>query len=271
MTLRYLPIFACQGWNVNSREGDSRPALCNAFGRAYEMTSEIDVESAAKVLSRWLHNCQKHPACSDAERPRELPRRLLHLSTGGPLKLVETNTIERSLISSYTTLSYCWGQPGRHTPPLCTTRETYKSRTKGIAWSDLPTLFRDAVLLTQALGCHHLWIDSLCIIQDDEQDWIEQSASMSDIYSSGYVNIAAAAATSPSATLFHKRQQFIGFDDNCELEFGETRTHAIKPPVATVAPVYVRRSHTNIFTSVLGNSINGREFANPLLHRAWVF
>lgn len=97
--------------------------------------------------------------------------------------------MEWTSIPDYITLSYCWGVPGRDVPPPRTTRDTYGSMTKGIEWSDVPTLFQDAILLTRALGCRYLWADSLCIVQDDEQDWIEQSATMADVYSHGYITL----------------------------------------------------------------------------------
>ncbi len=181
--------------------------------------------------------------------------------------------MEWTSIPDYITLSYCWGVPGRDVPPPRTTRDTYGSMTKGIEWSDVPTLFQDAILLTRALGCRYLWADSLCIVQDDEQDWIEQSATMADVYSHGYLNIAAAAATSPSASLFHERQQFIGIPGpGIAAEFGPMTTHAINPPAATTtAPVHVRRSHAHVHACVFSHTSNGSHIVAPLLHRAWVF
>ncbi len=258
-----------QRWNAHFRQGDLRPAISNAFGPSSTVTSEIDLESAAKVLSTWLAGCENHLRCS--ERPGKLPRRLLDVSGETPPRLVETDTIERNSIPEYTTLSYCWGVPGYDTPPLRTTRDTYLSRTQGIEWSDLSPLFQDAALLTRGLGCRYLWIDSLCIVQDDEQDWVEQSASMADIYSQGYLNIAAAAATSPSASLFRDRQQFTRLDANKSPEFGRKNAHTIKPPVATMGPVYARRSHAHTHECVFADIRNGRESVCPLLFRAWVF
>ena len=41
---------------------------------------------------------------------------------------------------------------------------------------------------------NHLWIDSLCIAQDDEKKWHQESALISGVYGKAFVNIAAAAA-----------------------------------------------------------------------------
>ncbi|KAF5689582.1 heterokaryon incompatibility protein [Fusarium circinatum] len=41
----------------------------------------------------------------------------------------------------------------------------------GILVADLPKTFRDAVLVSRYLGIPYLWIDSICIIQGDTEDW----------------------------------------------------------------------------------------------------
>ena len=239
------------------------------------MASDTDVESAANMLTRWLDGCKNHPTCSG--RPKRLPRRLLDLSLGEVPRLVETDTMETtSILPKYTTLSYCWGVPGRDTRPLRTTRDTYASRTRGIEWTMLPALFQDAILLTRALGCRYLWADSLCIIQDDEQDWIEQSATMADVYSYSYLTIAAVAATNPSASLFQERQAFVGvvhpgtgyrsFD-----EYRPMTNHAINLPSANLAPIHVRHSHEHVHQCVFASGGQGWTVATPLLGRAWAF
>jgi len=65
--------------------------------------------------------------------------------------------------------------------------------------------FQDAIIATQALGLRYLWIDSLCIIQDDEHDWDQECATMADVYGNAVVNIAATNATDGSVGLFVER------------------------------------------------------------------
>lgn len=45
--------------------------------------------------------------------------------------------------------------------------------------------------MTRRLGVRYIWIDSLCICQDDKQDWERESARMDSIYSNLYLTIAA--------------------------------------------------------------------------------
>ncbi len=64
-----------------------------------------------------------------------------------------------------------------------------------IPLSQVPQTFQDAMLIAQRLGVRYIWIDSLCIIQDSEQDWQEQSALMAQVYFNSFCNIAAAHAS----------------------------------------------------------------------------
>jgi hypothetical protein len=54
--------------------------------------------------------------------------------------------------------------------------------------------FEDAIFITSILDLEYLWIDSLCIIQDDEDDWRQELALMSTVYGNSYLNIAAVGA-----------------------------------------------------------------------------
>ncbi|KAK0725063.1 hypothetical protein B0H67DRAFT_658060, partial [Lasiosphaeris hirsuta] len=55
----------------------------------------------------------------------------------------------------------------------------------------LPRNFQEAVTLTRDLGLKYLWIDSLCIIQDDPHDWEVESGNMAAIYKNAYVVVGA--------------------------------------------------------------------------------
>jgi hypothetical protein len=66
----------------------------------------------------------------------------------------------------------------------------------GISLQELPRTFADAVIITRKLGVDYIWIDSLCIIQDEEDDWRRETALMEHIYGGSYLNIAASSSTS---------------------------------------------------------------------------
>lgn len=87
----------------------------------------------------------------------------------------------------YLTLSHCWG--GKITPLL--TQETVDPFSSSLPYGDLPANFKDAIRITRELGFRYVWIDSLCIIQDSQSDWAQESSKMAQIYRDSVLTISA--------------------------------------------------------------------------------
>lgn len=100
----------------------------------------------------------------------------------------------------YIALSHCWGTGNR---PFTTTHATFPQRTDRIAFASLPRTFQHAVQATRELGARYLWIDSLCIVQDDVEDWAIESGLMGSIYARSYVTLAADSSGSSEGGLFN--------------------------------------------------------------------
>lgn len=64
--------------------------------------------------------------------------------------------------------------------------------------------FQDAVFVARALGIGHLWIYSLCIVQDSLGDWEKEAELMEQVYKNATLTIAAVAATSGDSDCFQK-------------------------------------------------------------------
>ena len=75
-------------------------------------------------------------------------------------------------------------------------KDNIPTLSNAITLRELPKTFADAVQITRKLGVEYIWIDSLCIIQDDEDDWRRETALMEHVYGGSYLNIAASSATS---------------------------------------------------------------------------
>lgn len=99
-----------------------------------------------------------------------------------------------SILGQYIALSHRWGNPKQHRQ-FCTTRLNLDTLEQDINFHELPRTFQDAITVTRQLGIRFLWIDSLCIIQDDPEDWERESKRMEDVFSSAYCTIAATCAT----------------------------------------------------------------------------
>lgn len=96
----------------------------------------------------------------------------------------------------YATLSYAWG-PERN---LMTLKDNLGAlHQPGSLSSDSPLLLRtirDGIELTRSLGIPYIWIDALCIVQDDEYNKGPAIMMMDKTYGNSSLNICAATGYS---------------------------------------------------------------------------
>lgn len=96
--------------------------------------------------------------------------------------------------SRYLALSHCWG-PQSHRP-YNTVANNIHERYRYLSMLTLPQSFGDAVAITRRLSFKYLWIDSLCIIQDQRGDWEVEVALMGDTFANAFCTLAAASSPS---------------------------------------------------------------------------
>ena len=94
----------------------------------------------------------------------------------------------------YLTLSHRWGK----TQHFTLTKASLKSFHDSISFESLPKTFQDAVILTRKLGFQYLWIDALCIVQDDSEEWQQQAPKMASVYHNSTCTIATHSAKNDS-------------------------------------------------------------------------
>jgi hypothetical protein len=66
----------------------------------------------------------------------------------------------------------------------------------------------DAIAVARKLRVRYLWIDSLCIIQGNEEDWQKECCIMNKVYQNSFCNIAATASIDSHGGLFFNRQSW---------------------------------------------------------------
>jgi hypothetical protein len=141
----------------------------------------------------WLQHClQHHDQCRRRVQGIDLPTRLIHVSRGqeaSPLSARIVYGKSLSLDTQYLSLSHCWGSA--KLPML--TRENIHGFETCIPLTELIPVFEDTMFIAANLGVSHLWIDSLCIIQNDPEDWGREALRMGDVYRGAVCNISASA------------------------------------------------------------------------------
>jgi hypothetical protein len=144
--------------------------------------------------------------------------------------------------------------------PACrTTSKTIEANLKGIPWDALPATFQDAIDFTRRLGLQYIWIDSMCIIQDDAKDWDEQSSLMADIYQNAYVTLCATASSSDDGGLYLSTPQY-----------WTPRTIPVRKRDGMEYEIHIRHQMAERhFSPYLDPARKSKEF--PLLTRAWTY
>ncbi|KAF2821528.1 HET-domain-containing protein [Ophiobolus disseminans] len=145
-----------------------------------------------QLLKEWTRVCDsEHDTCRRNEDHKPtIPTRLIEV--GACLRLVDAADVKSP---RYVALSHCWG-PLKENEKFCTYKNNIQLLKKHIDLDTLPRTFRDAVTVARGLGIDYVWIDSLCIIQDDDDDWQNESRKMEQIFNVAYCTIGASSAKS---------------------------------------------------------------------------
>ena len=174
------------------------PCYNRAFRRANIIPGNTSSDISFQKAEKWIESCtQKHVKCGPGlESP--LPTRTLDVGLDESCRTVRLVESQNAL-ARYACLSHCWGG----VPIKCqSNQKTTASYQQGISWEALPKTFQDAVTTVRRLGISFLWIDSLCILQDDTDDWQKESAQMATYYQNAYLTICAAWAGDDSQGCF---------------------------------------------------------------------
>lgn len=169
------------------------------------------------------------------------PTRLLEL-TGDMVRLRHTAGL--SSVPQYMTISHCWG--GLELYKL--TRKNMDCMQARIPEEKLSQTFRDAICINRKLGMNYLWIDTLCIIQDDAREWQQEASRMSDVYRGATLGLAASSAPDGNAGCFADRNN-VAFECVQGVKIQATERHRL-----TVFPF-----------SIYENAVS----ETPLAQRSW--
>ncbi|TGO28185.1 hypothetical protein BPAE_0031g00510 [Botrytis paeoniae] len=137
-------------------------------------------ESAA-LAQAWLQECSSsHSAYRQEEEASVLPTRLIKIDC-------------------------------QETRLCISADENCSSFSEKIPYDKLCKTFRDAIDIVRVLGFSWLWVDPLCIIQGDPEDWSKEASRMAAVYGHSSLNVAATAASDGTiGCLFERDLRKIG-------------------------------------------------------------
>ena len=171
----------------------SKISQCSLSINTTRLESNSGTPARLELIEKWIKTCfENHPQCrqaSQADHPGSCPSRLIDVTSPGRPKLVLKDDIPVSSMV-YVTISHRWGDS--RMPNLL--RENIEAMKYEIVMESLPPVFRDAIQFCSRLRVKYLWIDALCLIQDDEADCKSEIQKMGGIYANAYCNLSATAA-----------------------------------------------------------------------------
>ena len=177
----------------------------------------------ARQAIGWLKNCRKNhtQSCAALRWSSENPTRLIHIISDTELRLC--SEIETQV--KYAALSYCWGSTSLTEADLesvkggMTTFSNLGSRTRSFQAAELPATLRDAITLIRRIGVSHVWIDSVCIIQDesDTSDFMREAPRMHSYYGNALFTLAVCSNHKATAPVLVPRSAFSHIAKPCHL------------------------------------------------------
>ncbi|KAK6428976.1 hypothetical protein LTR95_014877 [Oleoguttula sp. CCFEE 5521] len=149
------------------------------------MSSET-LTRRAQIMS-WFDTCGQHAECR-TKRTLFCPTRLVEI---GPTwqRVIEHPPQD----AVYLTLSHRWTT---HEATLRT--DNIEELKEGIAELKLSVDVAAGIAWTRTLGFQYLWVDTLCITQDSEEDWQKEAKQMADIYRHGWCTLSSSDGTALS-------------------------------------------------------------------------
>jgi hypothetical protein len=158
-------------------------------------------------------------------------------------------------------LSYVWGGD----QSFKTTTSSLSARKQSWPADKLPRTINDAVVVCQSLSVEHLWVDCLCIIQDDTDDLGRELLAMPMIYQQAWITISASTAANVSEGFLHER----GY----ETQPGGYGTQH-KRPTEVISLPYMADDGVSTGELIINESTEAKfdyHSCNPINTRAWTY
>ncbi|KAK3346347.1 heterokaryon incompatibility protein-domain-containing protein [Lasiosphaeria hispida] len=154
------------------------------LGRRVNLTQ--DLTQIVATTNRWINHCNSHHRnCRPTELTPLRPSQRLRVVDVCNVKLVP---LTKSM--DYVVLSYTW-EAATERSLQRNSKESWHDRGLQEVESQLPQTVQVAIKFVKDLGKRYLWIDSLCIVQDDDLDKQENYSAIDRIFANSSLTICA--------------------------------------------------------------------------------
>ncbi|KAK3996585.1 heterokaryon incompatibility protein-domain-containing protein [Cladorrhinum sp. PSN332] len=142
----------------------------------------------------WLLDCEENhltcprSAAADSSDAWEFPGlRLMRF-----IDVERRCIVEKTTTCRYIALSYVWGSASGIKLSKLNRHRLMEPGSLNEAWRLIPRTVKDAIELVRQLGERYLWVDSLCLIQNDPEDVKAGTSVMDLVYGSSALTVVAA-------------------------------------------------------------------------------
>ncbi|KAF4467991.1 TOL [Fusarium albosuccineum] len=179
-------------------------------GPARHIEPDPSCEASFDMIKGWIKACKEaHAICSEAvsKTTRSLPKRVVDTGpeSNDGIHLFEHDDRTQRIDEPYIALSHCWGKSVHFTSTI----DTIDQWKVNIPFGSLSNTFKDAITISRKLGIRYIWIDSVCIIQGDKEDWKTEAAKMASIYHGADLVLSATGSVDGDGGCLSHREPFI--------------------------------------------------------------
>jgi len=182
-------------------------------------------DQAFQCIKDWIHECSTEHEFCNGIIDRKFPTRLVNVGLdGGSVRVAEANGAS----GQYVALSHCWGTE----QIITSTKATLPGRMNQIMFEECSETFYQAIQLTRRLKIPYIWIDSLCIVQDDKEDWAREASKMASYYHNAALTVAATSSSSGNGGLYRPHPDYVlsgftSYNEPYQLIFRERIEHEL--------------------------------------------
>ncbi|KAK5740117.1 hypothetical protein LTR17_004829 [Elasticomyces elasticus] len=196
----------------------------------FEPTSFTGSQETLGLCKSWLEQCKaQHTVCQSRRVKDWKPPHLLHWRCDDAcweyLVLCEAVAGQYDADVQYMTLSHRCTDGQQTILEHASTEKLHR----GVEYAKLKRSIQDALSMAKHLGYEYLWVDSLCITQDDVEDCSRQVWQMDNVYSNSILNIAASDATNNDEGCFFDRDEtsLQSFNIRLKADTSTSRRHRV--------------------------------------------
>jgi hypothetical protein len=155
----------------------------------------------ANHVRAWLKECPRSSIPPTEDHAFNFIERFIDTIEQKLIEVRKDDRLQIPLSASFAALSYVWGKNGQQVTLTKATHQKLHSQG-AITSANLSKTIKDAIRVCQDIGIRYLWVDALCIIQDDNgPDKMRQIKNLHHIYMNASVTIVATFGDSANAGL----------------------------------------------------------------------